>query len=111
MGRGAGKCLRSDHWAAFYDFLLPCSEGEYDPTQHLQFELPPKSFVFASRQSDVFLFFVADGASDDPPIFAWYDEYKYERAYESFWDFFEEMVAYYEFYLDSTKFSQGRRVD
>ena len=52
--------------------------------------LPNDYFDFASRLSDT-LFLVADGTDDDPPIygFAWET---YKKVYDSFWDFFREMV-------------------
>jgi SMI1 / KNR4 family (SUKH-1) len=33
------------------------------------FELPPRSFVFLSHQGYQFMYLVADGASDDPPLY------------------------------------------
>jgi hypothetical protein len=33
------------------------------------FELPPGAFVFLSHQGYQFMYFVADGASDDPPVY------------------------------------------
>ncbi len=97
MGRGAGGFLETDHWDAFYPYLLEIGQGD----QYADYcdGLPSHYFVFASRLGGIFLFFIADGTDDeDPPVYAFGDNYDgtFRKIYDSFWGFFEEMVIYYE---------------
>lgn len=97
MGRGPRYFLECDHWDAFYPELLQMGRGEeYEKTCST---LPENYFVFASRLT-YHLFFVADGTHDDPPIYSFGDGHgrEYKKAYDSFWDFFREMVIYNEMY-------------
>jgi ankyrin repeat protein len=88
MGRGERYFLECDHWDAFYPELLQMGQGEQYKKRCAG--LPDDYFVFAQRLS-VSLFFVADGTDDDPPIYS-FDWETYEKVYDSFWDFFKEMV-------------------
>jgi ankyrin repeat protein len=93
MGRGPRRFLESDHWAAFYPELLGLGRGsEYEGICD---DLPENYFVFASRLG-YYLFFVADGKSDDPAVFCFGDGVarSHKRAYDSFWDFIGEMITY-----------------
>lgn len=94
MGRGPKYFLECDHWDAFYPDLLQMGQGEQYQSRCPT--LPTGYFVFASRLS-YNLFFVADGSDDDPPIYS-FEGGTYQQAYESFWDFFREMVIYNEVY-------------
>jgi hypothetical protein len=98
MGKGAGGFLISDHWEAFYPDLFELGQSaEY---QDACDDLPAQYFVFASRLGSVYLFFIADGADDDPPVYAFGDDHDggYKKIYDSFWGFIEDMVIYYEVY-------------
>lgn len=97
MGKGAGGFLETDHWDAFYPYLLEI--GQDDQYADYCDDLPDHYFVFASRLGGIFLFFIADGTdTDDPPVYAFGDNYDgtFRKAYDSFCGFFEEMVIYYE---------------
>lgn len=70
MGRGPRGFLERDHWEAFYPDLLRMGQGaEYE---YACADLPPSYFVFASRLT-LYLFFVADGSAEDPPVYAFGD--------------------------------------
>lgn len=94
MGHGPRYFLECDHWEAFYPDLFQMGQGEQ--YQASCPALPKDYFVFASRLS-YNLFFVADGTDDDPPIYS-FEWQTYKKVYESFWDFFREMVIYNEVY-------------
>lgn len=101
MGRWAGGFLASDHWHAFYEDVESMAQNEKfaEVFKNLP-QLPPCYFVFASRLESINLFFIADGKDDDPPIYSFGDETEstLEKWYDSFWDWIEEMVIYYEYY-------------
>jgi len=98
MGAGAGGFLETDHWDAFYPYLLDM--GQQEEYAERCDNLPDKYFVFASRLAGVYLFFIADGTDDDPPVYSFGDGHEgtSRKRHDSFWDFFEEMVIYYEYY-------------
>jgi len=113
MGKGAGTFLTSDHWDAFlpsFDDFLGKKYFEYEDDDLAEVEellvQPENFFIFASRLGDSNLGFFADGSSDNPLIYRFDDEGEIEKAYESFWGFIQEMVEYYEFFRDPSKFSQ-----
>jgi hypothetical protein len=59
--------------------MLAAYEGE-------SLKLPSKAFVWETRQSEQFMFFVADGTSDDPPVFHYFEEDgQFERVADSVW--------------------------
>ena len=93
MGWGPRRFLESDHWDAFYPELLGMGRGE--EYEEVCEDLPEDYFVFASRLS-YHLFFVADGRSEDPPVYSFGDGAagSYKKVYDSFWDFIAEMVTY-----------------
>jgi hypothetical protein len=48
--------------------------------------LPASAFVWLTRQPEQFLFFVADGTSQDPPVFLYVEEQgHFDRVTDSFW--------------------------
>lgn len=99
MGKGAGGFLETDHWDAFYPYLLEI--GQDDQYADYCDDLPEQYFVFASRLGGVFLFFITGGTeTDDPPVYAFGDAHdgRFRKIYDSFWGFFEEIVIYYEVY-------------
>ena len=93
MGRGAGRFLKSDHWTAFYDDLLTLNKNVRKNLVGVA--VPSDWFCFATRMGEAYLFFAADGASDDPPIQCWSEatDPKFETAFRSFWDWIAEMVS------------------
>ena len=97
MGRGPRGFLECDHWEAFYPDLLGMGQGTVYEGECP--DLPEDYFVFASRLT-FYLFFVADGSEEDPPVYAFGDGCGggYKKIYDSFWDFIKEMVVYNEVY-------------
>jgi SMI1 / KNR4 family (SUKH-1) len=57
--------------------------------------LPPGAFVWETRQPEQFMFFVADGVSDDPPVFHYFEEQgHFEQVADSIWvPIAQELVA------------------
>ncbi len=114
MGNGAGSFLKSDHWDAFLpsfgDFLgKHFFEYEDDELEEEPVIPPDNFFVFASRMGDWNLGLIADGTTDDPIIYRIDDEGNIEKAFETIWGFIQEMVEYYEFYLDPKRFTQSNK--
>ena len=59
--------------------------------------LPPKAFVWLTRPPEQFLFFVADGSSEDPPVFRYMEEEgEFERVADSFWQAIEPELRFLE---------------
>ena len=54
------------------------------------FELPPGAFVFLMHQGYQFMYFVCDGATDDPPVYYYLEgQPAVERKAERFSDWLE----------------------
>ncbi|MBF2029731.1 MAG: SMI1/KNR4 family protein [Oscillatoriales cyanobacterium C42_A2020_001] len=113
--RTIGKWLGgNDHWINSYrhleynnleynniDVREEYAETIEEYAQEMELPLLPEhSFIFASRLGEIHLFFIADGTDDDPPIYYFGDqrEHNMEKRYDSFWDWFEESVIYFEYY-------------
>lgn len=107
MGKGAGAFLIDDQMSVFYKSLKRLGT-KVEPDDYNNVPLPSKSFIFVDRLSSTFLYFVADGSSEDPPIFSVSELGEIKEVFKSFWGFFEDMVQYYEFYRDPENFSQNR---
>lgn len=97
MGRGAGKFFTSDHWYAGYDSVYKHLGTRCEAGQHLEVPLPEKAFVFATRMGDWYLFFVADGKNQDPPVFAWGDSGVVKRGFDSIWGSIASLAKDYEY--------------
>ena len=60
-------------------------------------ELPPRGFVFALRYEEQFLFFLADGKSDNPPTFRYlFGNTQFVKTHDVFWDAIEGVLEVYE---------------
>jgi ankyrin repeat protein len=110
MGKGAGSFLTSDHWYAFmesFDNFLGKHffEREDDETEEA-IKQPENFFVFASRMGEYNLGFFADGLNDDPEIYSIDYDGNIKKCYDSFWEFIQEMVEYYEYYRNPQRFTQ-----
>lgn len=119
MGRGAGDFLVDDHFQCF----LETFEWEEKIIAHRKrrlggnidaerlpegLELPENHFVFAERNGYFWMYFIADGTDDDPPIYSYMEDAEsHMKKFDSFWGFIEEMVEYYEFYRDQNRFSRN----
>jgi ankyrin repeat protein len=95
MGKGAGDFLVSDHWTFRFDDLFGLARSD-DYAE--QCDLPDDYFVFAEREGCQWVFFVADGKSDDPPVFLFDDghERTCRQIARSIWEFIDSMVTDYE---------------
>lgn len=69
VGRGAGRFLRSDHWSFKVD-ALPQLNADARPLLDAA-GLQGPWFCFATRMGEIYLFFLADGVDDDPPVYFW----------------------------------------
>ena len=101
MGNGAGEFLSSDHWRFKFDDLFELARS--DDYEELC-ELPENYFVFAERAGCAWVFFVADGKSDDPPVFLFVDggERTIRQIARSVWEFIESLVTDYEIWSDTS---------
>lgn len=94
LGSGVGEFMSSDHWLFKLDEVADIARADYAE----MCELPKNYFVFAERNGCAWVFFVADGASDDPPVFLFTDGEgeRYQPAGRSIWEFIESLVIDYE---------------
>lgn len=86
MGHGADEFLVNDHWSIFYPSVRRLLR---DRAYESHWELPESSFVFATRLGDYYLFFIADGQDDDPPIYCFGQGDSYKKSHDSIWGFLE----------------------
>jgi hypothetical protein len=87
-GRRAGDFLTD--CTAFFPAIVGLTAEERKAMEGIV-ELPPRAFVFLDRMGEAFLFFVADGTNDDPPIYGWSESRDQpEQIYDSVWEFVEE---------------------
>jgi ankyrin repeat protein len=99
MGKGIGEFMVSDRWLFKLDDL---SRIARDPEYMQYCDLPANYFVFAVRDGYYGTFFVADGTSDDPPVFAFTDGEGrgYKQIGRSIWEFVESLVIDYELWSE-----------
>jgi hypothetical protein len=91
MGHGAGGFL--DDCTAFYPDIVSLT-GKIRQDFEQTFRIPNEAFVFAERMGETFGYFLADGRSDDPPIYGWSeDRVRPEIAYGSIWEVFEQELG------------------
>lgn len=100
LGKGAGEFMLSDHWQFRLDEVAEIAhhDGYADYC-----DLPDNYFVFAERNGCAWAFFVADGTSDDPPVFLFTDgeDRRYQQVGRSVWEFIESLVIDYEIWYGS----------
>jgi SMI1-KNR4 cell-wall len=95
IGKGAGEFMVSDHWRFRFDELFELARGD----EYAEYcALPANYFVFAERNSCAWVFFVADGTSEDPPIYLFDDgeDRSYKQIARSVWEFIESLLIDYE---------------
>jgi hypothetical protein len=52
--------------------------------------LPTKAFVFSMRHGEQFMFSIADGRSDDPPVYHYFEGWgQFKKAANSLWEVVE----------------------
>ncbi|MEK6236652.1 MAG: SMI1/KNR4 family protein, partial [Planctomycetales bacterium] len=98
IGKGAGEFMLSDHWMFMFDDV---PEIAHDDDYSELCDLPDDYFVFAERNGCAWVFFVADGKSDDPPVYLFTDgdERDYKQIGRSLWEFVESLVIDYEIWF------------
>jgi ankyrin repeat protein len=95
IGKGAGDFMVSDHWRFQLDDLFELARKD----GYAKYcDLPANYFVFAERNGCAWVFFVADGAAEDPPVFLFDDgqDRSYKQIARSIWEFIESLVIDYE---------------
>ncbi len=100
MGKGVGEFMLSDHWTFKFDDLFGLCRCDH----YSEFcDLPDGYFVFAGRNGCAWAFFVADGKSEDPPVFLFDDgnDRSYRQAARSIWEFIDCLVIDYEIWSRS----------
>ncbi|MCA9178064.1 MAG: ankyrin repeat domain-containing protein [Planctomycetales bacterium] len=100
FGQGFGDFMTSDRWTFQLNDLPEIGrDAEYDE----YCDLPDNYFVFADRSGCFWVYFIADGKSDDPPVFAFSDgqEREARRIAESIWQFVESLVVDYELWSEN----------
>lgn len=100
IGKGAGEFMLSDRWRFRSDEVC---EIAHDDDYFDCCDLPKDYFVFAERDGYTWAFFVADGTSDDPPVFLFDDgeNREYKQYARSIWEFIESLVIDYEIWYGS----------
>ena len=87
-GRNAGQLM--DDIDFLYDKVLGLNTQAIsilDNWEEGKLVLPDQAFVFAMRQGEQFMFFVADGSLDDPPIYYYFEgRGEFKRAANSIWE-------------------------
>lgn len=96
IGKGAGEFMLSDHWAFRFDELFKIARN--DDYYSEMCDLPESYFVFAEREGCAWVFLVADGQSDDPPVYIFDEgeERTHKQIGRSIWEFIESLVVDYE---------------
>lgn len=98
LGRGADDFMISDHWR-FQISDVPDLARNKDYADFC--DLPDNAFVFAERCGYFWAFFIADGSSDDPPVFGFDDgeDRTHKQIARSVWEFVESLVIDYEYWF------------
>lgn len=102
LGRGAGDFMVSDHWRFQFSDIPDLARNK----AHADYcDLPDNAFVFAERCGYFWVFFIADGSSDDPPVFGLDDDEDrtYKQVARSVWEFVESLVIDYEYWFRGEK--------
>jgi hypothetical protein len=92
VGRGAGKFLQDV--TVFYPDIKKLTQEVVNELPNIK--LPSGAFVFLQRLGEVFLYFVADGSSADPPIYRWSERRGVAEACESIWVFIGQELDQHE---------------
>lgn len=87
MGRGAGIFLAED-WEIFFDQAKDLGTRPAAASV----DLAPSAFVFARNNDGLHLYFIANGENEDPPVYGFDESEDKGLLYDSFWDFFEDML-------------------
>lgn len=102
MGRGAGKFLVSDRWQAFMPDVLEELGTRYverdDTDLTPSAPLPEHLFIFAVRDGCYAVGFIANGSSEEPEIYHLDEEGRLTKIGDTFWEWLQAIVEYYEFY-------------
>jgi hypothetical protein len=59
--------------------------------------LPERAFVFADRYGEQFTFMICDQASDNPPVYRYYQgKGSFQKIADTFWDFIDDELLFLE---------------
>ena len=101
VGKGAGRFMCEVD--QYYDAML---ELNYKASKFLEIyedgklSLPENAYVFSMRFGEQFLFFIADGINDNPPIFYYYEgNGEFTDLKKSFWEVIETELIEWEDYF------------
>ena len=87
----------------YYDAMLnlnSTAEEALDIYEEGRLFLPENAYVFSMRSGEQFLFFIADGTSDNPPIYYYYEEDgKFTDLKKTFWEVIERELIEWEDYF------------
>lgn len=99
MGNGIGEFMVSDRWRFKLNDLAEIARDEEYQTFC---NLPDDYFVFGERDGYYWVFFIADGTDDDPPVFSFTDgeDQDYQQVARSVWEFIESLVVDYELWSE-----------
>lgn len=104
IGKGAGRFMRDI--SMFYPDMIGLNAEAADVLNDWEegrLVLPDHAFVFTMRYREQFTFFIADGRSNDPPIFYYFEgDHRFTHMANSLWDMIEgELVQSEQYYRES----------
>jgi hypothetical protein len=97
-GKGAGRFM----WEVnqyYDDMLILNSEAEdiLNDYEEGKLSLPDNAYVFSMRYGEQFLFFIADGSTDNPPVYYYYEgDGKFTDLKKYFWEVIETELIEWE---------------
>lgn len=100
LGKGGGEFMLSDRWVFQFGDLPSIAHNN----KYIEFcDLPEDYLVFAEQDGFRWVFFVANGSTDDPPVYLFDDseDREYEQIGRSLWEFIESLVIDCEIWLSS----------
>lgn len=91
LGHKAGSLMADvDYHYCLLERINTDARKILDNWEEGRLPLPEKAFVFSMRQGEQFMFFVADGSLDDPPIYYYFEgRGEFKRAANSIWEVIE----------------------
>ncbi|HAW30858.1 MAG TPA: hypothetical protein DCY03_22515 [Planctomycetaceae bacterium] len=101
IGKGAGRFMCEVD--QYFDVMLNLNAEAEETLENFEegkLSLPEKAYVFSMRFGEQFLFFIADGINDNPPIFYYYEgNGEFTDLKKSFWEVIETELIEWEDYF------------
>lgn len=108
MGRGAGTFLVSDRWQAFLPDVLEKLGTHYfenaDTDWAPSVSPPEHFFIFAVRDGWYAVGFIANDSPEEPAIYHLDEEGGLTKIADTFWEWMQARVEYYEFHYSPKRF-------